>query len=194
MAHINLLPWREAQRARARQHYLLILGGVAGVCVLVLLLTNVMLGQLQQGQQARNAYLQQEIARLDAQIAEIKRIKEKKAKLLKRIDVIKALQQERHLPVQLMNELAQVMVPGVYLTRLEIKGSSVSLQGFCDSNNHLANMMRQVEGSKWLAAPKVHQIVAAAGETTREHAFKLDVTVMLEDPVVEAELAEGQAP
>ncbi len=178
MAHINLLPWREAQRARAKQQYLTILGGVAAFGALIILCANLVVGEMADRQQQRNAYLQQEIKKLDLQIAEIKRIKEQKALLLKRIEVIQTLQQERHVPVQVMNELARVMVPGVYLTRVEVKGHDVSMEGYCDSNNHLANMMRRVEQAHWLAEPRIHKIVAANNLNARENAFKLDVTVL----------------
>jgi type IV pilus assembly protein PilN len=122
--------------------------------------------------------LQTEVLKLERQISDIRDIKDKQAKLLKRIDVIQALQQQRHLPVQVMNELARVVAPGVYVVRLQITGNRVAIEGFCDSNNHLANMMREVEQARWLANPKVQQIVAASDAPRREHAFKLEVTVL----------------
>lgn len=178
MAHINLLPWREAQRARLKQQYLLILGLVAGLTIFALVGINMWLGQKQQHQHQRNQYLQAEISKLDVKIKEIREIRAQKKKLLTRIDVIRQLQQQRHVPVQVMNELARVMVPGVYLTKVSVKGSAVSIEGFCDSNNHLASMMRQVESARWLSEPKVHQIVAAANSELRENAFKLDMVVL----------------
>ncbi|GAA5193391.1 PilN domain-containing protein [Ferrimonas gelatinilytica] len=178
MAHINLLPWREAQRARAKKQYLTILGGVAALGALMVLVANLVIGEMVDLQQQRNAYLQQEIQELDVKIAEIQRIKEQQQLLLKRIEVIQALQRQRHVPVQVMNELARVMVPGVYLTRVEVKGHDVSMEGYCDSNNHLANMMRRVETAHWLAEPRIHKIVAADNINAREHAFKLDVKVL----------------
>ncbi len=178
MAHINLLPWREAQRARLKQQYLMILASVAGLCVLGLIGISMWLGQLQQNQRDRNQYLQAEILKLDIQIKEIREIKTHKQKLLTRIDVIRQLQQQRHVPVQVMNELARVMVPGVYLTQVSVRGSQVSIQGYCDSNNHLASMMRQVESARWLSEPRVHQIVASKDSELRENAFKLDMIVL----------------
>ncbi|WP_028116230.1 PilN domain-containing protein [Ferrimonas senticii] len=178
MAHINLLPWREAQRARQKQQYFGVLGIVAVFSVMALVGVSMWLGQLQQEQRERNQYLQAEILKLDIQIKEIRQIKEQKKKLVTRIDVIRQLQQQRHVPVQVMNELARVMVPGVYLTKVSVRGSNVSIEGFCDSNNHLASMMRQVESARWLSDPRVHQIVAADDNELRENAFKLDMVVL----------------
>ncbi|WP_298443298.1 PilN domain-containing protein [uncultured Ferrimonas sp.] len=188
MAHINLLPWREAQRARLKQQYLLILAIIAGFTLLVVMGISMWLGQMQENQRERNQYLQAEILNLDIQIREIREIKEQKQKLLTRIDVIRQLQQQRHVPVQVMNELARVMVPGVYLTQVSVNGSAVSIQGYCDSNNHLASMMRQVESARWLSEPKVHQIIASDNSELRENAFKLDMVVLpLGDGPLEAE-------
>ncbi|QIZ78505.1 PilN domain-containing protein [Ferrimonas lipolytica] len=178
MAHINLLPWREAQRARLKQQYLVILGVVAGITVMVMVGATMWLTQLQQDQNKRNQYLKSEIVKLDRQIKEIRSIKDQKQQLLTRIDVIRQLQQQRHVPVQVMNELARVMVPGVYLTQVQVRGSNVSIQGYCDSNNHLASMMRQVESARWLSEPRVHQIVASKDSDLRENAFKLDMVVL----------------
>ncbi|SHH99024.1 PilN domain-containing protein [Ferrimonas marina] len=178
MAHINLLPWRETQRARQRQQYLSILGAVAIGAVGVVMATQFWLGQMQQQQQVRNQYLQGEIQKLDSQIRQINKIKQQRETLLTRIDVIKALQQQRHVPVQVLNELARVMVPGVYLTHIEVQGDAVVLEGYCESNNHLANMMRQVKAARWLAEPRVQQIVAGDEERAREHHFRLDVIVL----------------
>ncbi|MBY5992091.1 PilN domain-containing protein [Ferrimonas balearica] len=181
MAHINLLPWREAQRLRRKKEYLYALGAVAVLSLAVTLVANLWVGHRQDLQRERNQYLQTEIAKLDIQIAEISKIKDQKANLMRRIDVIEALQMRRHLPVQVMNELARVMVPGVYLTRLKVENGVVQVEGYCESNNHLANMMREVEQAKWLAQPKVQQIVAAngaQGQPGRVHAFKLELAVL----------------
>lgn len=178
MARINLLPWREAERARKKKDYLMTLAGVAGLAVLGVVLAQTIIGQMQDNQRQRNQYLQNEIAKLEIQIREIRDIKEQRAHLLKRIEVIQQLQQQRHLPVQVLNELARVMVPGVYLTRLEVSGDRVAIEGYCESNNHLANMMREVEQAQWLTKPQVHQIVAASSAPKKEHVFKLDVTVL----------------
>lgn len=183
MAHINLLPWREAQRARKQKEYLTILGCVGGLTLGLVLAFNMLVGHWQEQQRERNQFMQSEIAKLDQQIAEIRRFKEQKANLMRRIEVIETLQQRRHLPVQVMNELARVMVPGVYLTRLQVQDGRVQVEGYCESNNHLANMMREVEQARWLASPKVQQIVASDKNESylgRQHAFKLELTVLSE--------------
>ncbi|MBY6187827.1 PilN domain-containing protein [Marinobacter hydrocarbonoclasticus] len=181
MAHINLLPWRETERARRKKEYLYVLGAVALFTVALTLMFNFWVSHRQELQRERNQYLQTEIAKLEQQIAEISKIKEQKKHLTRRIEIIEALQQRRHLPVQVMNEIARVMVPGVFLTKLQVSDGKVHIEGYCESNNHLANLMREVEQAKWLASPKVQQIVAANGPTNqpgRIHAFKLELDVL----------------
>ncbi len=181
MAHINLLPWRETERARRKKEYLYLLGAVAVSTLALIMLVNLWVGHRQELQQERNRYLQTEIAKLEQQIVEISKIKEQKKNLTRRIEVIDELQQRRHLPVQVMNELARVMVPGVFLTKLQVMDGKVLVEGYCESNNHLANLMREVEQARWLASPRVQQIVAANGPTDqpgRIHAFKLELDVL----------------
>ena len=70
MPRINLLPWREAERKRKRQEFLLSLGAAAATAGLVILIGHFQMSSAIQYQHDRNDYLTQEIAALD-QIPEL---------------------------------------------------------------------------------------------------------------------------
>ncbi|MDC6668325.1 pilus assembly protein PilN, partial [Leclercia adecarboxylata] len=88
MAQINLLPWREQLREERKQRFLASLVGVLIVAAgLVFLGDRYFQGAIEQ-QNARNEFVKKEIAVLDARIAEIKELRERRQQLLERMKII----------------------------------------------------------------------------------------------------------
>ena len=97
MARINLLPWREAARQQRRQDFLVALGGALGLTFAGAVLTHLYFEGRVGDQQARNQYLQTEIAALDRKIKEIQDLEKTKADLVARMEIIQRLQKSRKL-------------------------------------------------------------------------------------------------
>ncbi|MGH8271897.1 MAG: PilN domain-containing protein, partial [Gammaproteobacteria bacterium] len=78
---INLLPWREWEQRRRRQHFVLVLvlAFVAGIAIVYW--TSHMVGAAVDDQQARNTYLRRQVAVLNRKISEIKTLKQTRADL-----------------------------------------------------------------------------------------------------------------
>src|SRR5574340_11909 len=115
MIRINLLPHR-AEKRRARQIQFiafsvisLILGAVVVGFVHVAIMTQISY------QEGRNAYLNKEIAVLDKQIDEIKKLREQTQSLLARKTVVENLQSTRSDVVHLLDQLLRILPDGVYL-------------------------------------------------------------------------------
>ncbi len=70
-------------------------------------------------QKARNGYLRTEIAQLDAQLVQIKELKEKRKRLLNRLNAIQELQGTRSLIVRSFDEMVRVLPDGVHYKSLE---------------------------------------------------------------------------
>jgi type IV pilus assembly protein PilN len=147
MAFINLLPWREeADKAQQREYFTLLT--VVAVVAFALVLAFRQFYQMRvDGQNSRNQFLKTEIKLLDARIIKIKNLKEKKKELQKRTKVVEQLQRSRNVGTQVLDEIAKIVPIGVYLTRLEKHGNSIKIIGKSESNNHLANMIREIESS-----------------------------------------------
>lgn len=94
----HLLPWREEAREKQKRDYIGILALVFLVTSLVIYLFLSFLEVVTDDQRQRNAYLQSEIALLDTQIAEIRKITERKQDIERRTEIILNLQQSRNLP------------------------------------------------------------------------------------------------
>ena len=129
MPRINLLPWREERLKEQQKAFgmaALFVVIIAGFAVYVVM--QAVNGMIQH-QQARNAYLQNEIKALDARIAEIRELEQQKASLLARMNIIEQLQSSRPEIVHLFDELVTTIPDGVHLTSLSQSGQNLELQG-----------------------------------------------------------------
>jgi len=177
MAHINLLPWREAALKAQQKEYFSILTAIGLIAFALILVVNFYYQARIDGQNAKNQYLKNEIAQLDVQIAEIRTLNEKKAALQKRIDVIEQLQRSRNVGTQVLDEIAKIIPNGVYITQLEKQGNSIHLTGKSESNNHLANMIRAVELSDLFVDATPESITADDGSPKLLSSFKMKVKI-----------------
>jgi len=177
VATINLLPWREeAKQARQTQFNLMI-----GVTFFVAILISVLIAYFIDGaislQNEKNQYIQSEITKVDQKLKEIEQLREAKNNLKKRMDLIERLQNTRNLSTHLLDTIASVISPGVYLDSVERKGNSLWIKGLAESNNHLANMLRNIENSQWLTNPLVQQIKVENDAVRQLNSFSLRVDV-----------------
>jgi type IV pilus assembly protein PilN len=178
MAHINLLPWREKLRKqRQREFGFMILGAllitVAGMGYWGFVYVQGMIDH----QNNRNRFLENEIARVDKEIREIRDLEKTRQKLIARMKVIEDLQVSRPQIVHLFDELVTIVPDGAYLTKLVQRGRNLVLDGLAQSNARVSTYMRNIEASPWLNDPKLRIIEnkddkrsAAVGST-----FQLDL-------------------
>lgn len=174
---INLLAHREERRKRARTHFA-VLGAMTVLLGLVIVgAVHVINAQRVAAQQDRNAFLKSEIAKLDKQIADIKKLKDEIQALLARKQVIETLQADRAQTVHLLDQLVRQMPEGVYLKSVKQKGLSVNLVGYAQSNARVSTLMRNIESSPWLEKPKLIEIKATTVDKRRVSEFNLNLSL-----------------
>lgn len=172
---INLLPHREQKRA-ARQRQFFILAGMAlGLGALVAVAGHTIIAGKISNQEGRNAFLNNEISKLDKEIEEITQLKDKIQALLERKKVVEALQADRSMVVHLLDELVRDLPDGVYLKSLDRKGNSVKLVGYAQSNARVASLMRNLDNSPWMDAPALIETKAIMLNNVRVSEFAMDV-------------------
>ena len=178
MIRINLLPHREIRRKRQQQHFFIMLGVVAavGAAIWFAVSYGYLAGQLND-QQARNKYLQDEINKLDKQIAEINKLKEQTAALLERKRVVEELQANRSEVVHLLDQLVRQLPEGVYLRAVKQTGNRVTINGFTQSQARVSTLMRNLESSPHLEGPGLVEVKAAQASGARTNEFTLTVNV-----------------
>ncbi len=181
MARINLLPWRAERRKQRQKEFgaMLALAAVAGLALW--LAVNTYYNAQIEGQRARNAFLDQQIAQVDERIKEIDELDRQRARLLARKDVIEKLQASRSQMVHLFDSLVRTIPDGVMLTSLKQEGERLTLEGRSQSNARVSTYMRNLEGSGWMTRPDLSIIEARAAEGAAmpglPYAFRLTVTL-----------------
>jgi type IV pilus assembly protein PilN len=182
MIRINLLPHREIKRAQRQRQFLLLAGASVAAAVVMVVLVHGVISGLVERQGARNRYLEGEIAKLDKDIEEIKRLKEQTQALLSRKQVVEALQVNRTQAVQLLDQLARHLPEGIYLKAVKQLGVQVTINGYAQSNARVSTLMRNLEASPWLEFPNLVEIKAITQGTTRSSEFTLTVTLTRAQP------------
>ena len=177
MAFINLLPWREEAEQTKERQYFTILTVVAVVAFAIVFIISQFYQMRIDGQNTRNQFLHSEIQILDTRIVKIRNLNEKKKELQKRTGVIEQLQRSRNVGTQVFDEIAKVVPNGVYLTSLEKQGNNISIIGKSESNNHLANMIREIERSLLFTDAVLESITANGAQNKLLSDFKMRVRI-----------------
>lgn len=161
MSNINLLPWREARAQRQKKQFGALLGIFVLATVALGFFANWLVDRQIVAQQQRNQRLVQEMSILDAQLGEIRLLKERRKELIDRMQLIEQLQMRRNVPVRLFNQLPSLVPNGVYLNTLSMQNNIIDVNGKTEAYGRVASMMRRIDGSGWLGQSKISTIFAA---------------------------------
>lgn len=194
MARINLLPHREDRRKRARQHFFVVAGGTAVLGALMVIAVHGFYAAKIETQDERNRFLKSEIAKLDKEIAEIKKLKDEIQALLARKHIIETLQLDRAQTVHLLDELVRQMPEGVYLKSVLQKGLNVNVVGYAQSNARVSTLMRNIESSPWISNPGLVEVKAATVDKRRVSEFNLNFQVKRSEQPDESKDASKAGP
>lgn len=187
MARINLLPWREERRKQRQKEFMAMLGlSALGAVLLSFLIVNYYSRQID-GQNERNAFLQQKISEVQKQIDEIKTLNDKKDQLLRRKEIIEKLQSDRSQMVHLFDSLVRTIPDGVVLTSIKQEGEKLTLEGRTQSNARVSTYMRSLEGSGWMTKPELSVIEVKEGDPGLPFTFSLGVTLANPNAPVDAD-------
>ena len=186
MIRINLLPHREEKR-KLRQKQFAVLAGFTAVVALALAgLIWFGFGQAIDIQKARNKYLGDEIAKLDKQIDEIKKIREETQALLSKKQVVEGLQSNRSEPVQLLDQMLRQLPEGLYLKTIKQTGTKINVTGYAQSNARVSAFMRNIQASPYLENPNLVEIKAVDVNRQRANEFSLDFFIKRTQPETKA--------
>jgi type IV pilus assembly protein PilN len=172
MIRINLLPHREAKRKQKQSAFvaLMALGGLAGAA-LVLLIGAYNASRIAV-QNERNLVLTNANAELDKKISKIASLKSEIEALKAHQQAVEDLQGDRNQPVYLLDELVRQMPDGVYLKQFKQDGQKVVLNGYAQSQERVAELLRNLSGnSPWLERPDLTEVRAvplAQGKSGRK--------------------------
>ena len=177
MIRINLLPHREAKRKARRQQFYVLLGLVSVLAGLIWFLGFSIIGGWTRAQEEKDEFLKREIASLDKEIDEIKKIQEQTNALLARKRVIEALQANRTETVHLFNELAKQVPEGIYLRTLAQAGQLINISGYAQSNARINTLMNNLDESPLLERSSLIETKAELVSGRRLNAFSITTVI-----------------
>ena len=184
MIRINLLPHR-AEKRRARQVQFIAFSAISVLLAGLLVGTvSIAIDTQISYQERRNAYLKQETAVLDKQIAEIKKLREQTQSLLARKNVVEDLQSTRSDVVHLLDQMLRILPDGVYLKSLKQTGNKIDLVGYAQSNARVSTLMRAIDDSPWLDSATLIEIHATTAGSGRINEFSLNFNLTKQQKTV----------
>jgi type IV pilus assembly protein PilN len=89
------------------------------------------------------------------------------------MDIIQQLQHSRPQSVHLMDQLVLTLPDGLYLNKISQKGNALTLSGSAQSNARVSAYMRNIDGSEWMAQPKLEVIETKDSDNRRSAEFVL---------------------
>ena len=158
MARINLLPWRQEERARRNKEFITLVVAVTFLSLLAAFATWSYFNNELAEQLDANALIEQENARLDKALVEIDSLEQRREDIISRMQVIQDLQGRRPVPVRLWDDLAKAIPPALYLNNLKREGDVLTLTGLADNPNVVSSLIRNLDSSKWMGDSAVSNI------------------------------------
>jgi type IV pilus assembly protein PilN len=173
MPRINLLPWREQERKVRRREFLVAAGAAVLASVVLIGVGKLMYTSWTDAQIAKNNLLKKEIVKLDAQIADIQDLENRKQRLVARMEIIERLQRKRPEIVHLFDELVHTVPEGVYLTQLKETGNKLEIRGVAQSSTRVSTFMRNIDSSTWMDNPQLQVVESAQNSAGGGSSFTL---------------------
>ena len=118
---------------------------------------------------------------LQPYIDKVEELEAKRALLKSKVDVINDLKNKQHGPVRIMDEVSRALPELVWLTKLTLAGTSLTLTGQAMDENAVANFYSNLDSSPFFEEPVVKNL-ARKGE---DFAFTLTAVFTYEPPEIE---------
>jgi type IV pilus assembly protein PilN len=182
---VNLLPHREEKRKARRIQFYAMSGMVVVLAGLIWFFGFLTIGRWIAAQEEKNVFLKKEIAVLDKDIAEIKRLKEQTEIMLSRNRVIESLQATRAETVHLFNEMARQVPEGIYLKSLKQTGRRIHLNGYAQANARVSELMQKLDASPLLERPHLIEIRSVTVDRRRLSEFQVTFEITQQTATVD---------
>ena len=173
MPRINLLPWREQERKVRRREFMIAAGAAVFAGILFMGGGKLVYSSWIDAQNEKNNLLKKEIVKLDAQIADIQDLENRKQRLVARMEIIERLQRKRPEIVHLFDDLVRTVPEGVYLTQIKQTNRKLEIHGIAQSSTRVSTFMRNIDASTWMANPVLQVVETAQNSPTGGSSFTL---------------------
>jgi type IV pilus assembly protein PilN len=198
MIKINLLPVKEDKLIAEAKGFIALFVISIVVVVVLIVFNSSLLAEREAESRAQIAQADEEIAKLKSIMGEIKNLKDKKAKLQEKMDMIIKLQEQNIGPVRVLDELSLKLPSNkIWVDKLSIKGTKLDIDGKTLENQEVANFMKQLENSLFFSninLKKVTKDKAVQGVTVLTYGLNTNVHFAGRQEQPAQKPAEGAAP
>jgi len=159
MTRINLLPVKEEKLINEAKGFLVIFVISIALVVVLVVLNSAVLAEREAESRMRIDEADKEIANLKSIMGEIQTLKEKKAKLQEKMDMIVKLQEQNIGPVRVLDELS-LKIPSnkIWVEKISLKGDKINMEGKTLENQEVANLMKQLENSLFFSGIELKKV------------------------------------
>src|SRR5271167_2555124 len=178
MPRINLLPWREQERKVRRREFMVAAGGAVIAAIIFTGGGKLLYTSWTDSQNEKNALLKKEIVKLDAAIADIQDLENRKQRLVARMEIIEKLQRKRPEIVHLFDELVKTVPEGIYLTQMKETGKRLEIKGIAQSSTRVSTFMRNIDSSAWMDNPQLQVVESSKDAPSGGSSFTLTSDVV----------------
>jgi len=98
-------------------------------------------------------------------IQKVEELETKRERLRHKISVINKLKQNQRGPVRIMDEVSRAMPDLIWLTRMDLKGTSLDLRGVAMDENAVANYISNIGSSPFFGEPTLRDLARSKGDT-----------------------------
>jgi type IV pilus assembly protein PilN len=173
MIKINLLPVREERRKTVARQFLLMLAAAAvGSGVLSAAHYWWYRGQVQEAKEAA-VRVQKDIDRFGPQLAQVEKFRAAKADIEKKLKVIDDLSTARSGPVHLFDEIATSLPDRMWLTKMQVEGQALTIQGVSLDNELVAAFLTSLNNSPYFKDVELVETHAKELEGYKLNQFEL---------------------
>lgn len=158
MIRLNLLPYREALRAKKKRQVGMALAGILVMATLTYCGIFQIFSAQVEAKHRQVQYLQTVSKHLKAKIGSVVDLRKKRADLIARAELIARLQDQRNQATQIFDSLAKLTPEGVFLTELQSSRSLITVQGDAQGSAQVAKFMRNIQASSVFSHPVLNII------------------------------------
>lgn len=151
MIRINLLPVRQTKKRETVQQQLLAFAGVVIATIIGCIVWTGYNSSIKTEREAQIADKRKELAQLDKIIGEVNEFTSKKKELEDKLQIIEQLKKGKTGPVRALDDLATEIPNRVWLTKLDEKGGSMTLEGMAIDHEDVSAFMKALQKSKYFS-------------------------------------------
>lgn len=175
MTQINLLPWREQARKVKQIRFGITLGVFVCITLIIVGILHLYYHSVVNYQERRNAFIQTQITKATAELAELDAKKEGQDEIVSDLAFLIMLRNESYNAVSLLDELVRVVPEGISLNRIVRNKNNIVLYGKSASDVQITLFMKNISKSSIFKQPVLSEFTAKENNVGNETYFQLQV-------------------